>query len=245
MTSTLTLSKGSHQVTLDVLRGLPEPEVMGSRHKPIPHWHLIDTLVDQIYDRNWHIVKSSYAVARGGATLFGVMDLRDTGAPTGAGTGISFGFRSSTNQITAIKGVAGFRVFNCDNLTLSGDMFVLHSKLTTRLNLPFAIANGLNKFLTQADSLCRDIVEMERHALTTGEAKQRCFDVFDRGALPLHLFDNVSQLYFHPQREHPDCTPRTLWGLHNACTRAVKLLSPAAQFNAAVSLGTAFKETSA
>lgn len=244
MTSTLTLTKGSHRVSLDVLRNLPDPEAMGARHKPIPHWHLVDTLVDQIDRRGWSVVKSNYAVARGGATLFGVMDLRDTGAPTGAGTGISFGFRSSTNQITAIKGVAGFRVFNCDNLTLSGDMFVLHSKLTTRLNLPFAISNGLNKFLAQADVLCKDIFSMEMHDLTPGEAKERCFDVFDRGALPLHLFDDVSQLYFHPQREHPDCQPRTMWGLHNACTRAVKSLSPAAQFNAAVSLGTAFKEAS-
>jgi hypothetical protein len=238
-TSTLMIHKpGSFRVSLDQLRHLPVPEAMGPRHRPIPHHILVDTIVDQVTDRGWTVAKQQLATARKGRMLFGLMDLR--GPDTTEGLGTTFGFRSSTNQSFAIRGVAGARVFVCDNLALSGQEFVMNHKLTTRLNLPFLISKALNKFIDQSKTLMEDIEKMKRILLTDSTAKIRLFNLFNSGAMPIHLFDDVAQLYFKPQDEHPDCQPRSAWGLHNACTRAIKLLKPAAQFTSTIDVGRQF-----
>jgi hypothetical protein len=219
---------------------------MGRLHKPIPHHILIDTVLDQVADRGWSVAKQQFAVARKGRMLFATMDLRGpkgdvTNAETGDGSSAAFGFRSSVNQTFAIRGVAGQRVWLCDNLCMSGSEFVMRHKLTKLLNLPFLVSGALNKFIEQTETLLGDIEEMRNTVIADREAKVRIFDVFNQGALPLHMFDDVSQLYFRPQDEHPDCQPRTAWGLHNACTRAIKLLNPARQFTAGVDVSRIFK----
>ena len=62
---------------------------------------------------------------------------------------------------------------------------------------------------------------MRAVAITENEAKGQIFDLFNKGVMPLHLFDDVARLYMKPQDEHIDCLPRTMWGLANACTRAI------------------------
>jgi hypothetical protein len=234
---------GSHRVTLDQLRELPVPEAMGRLHKPIHHAILVDTILDQIADRGWSVTKQQFAVARKGQMLFGTMDLR---GPAGSqvddddGTSAAFGFRSSTGQQLALRGVAGQRVWLCDNMCMSGSEFVMRHKLTTRLNLPLLVSQALNKFIEQTTELLVDLTRLRATTIGDREAKVRIFDIFNKGALPLHMFDDVSQLYFHPQDEHPDCQPRSLWGLHNACTRAVKLLSPARQFTSGIDVSRIF-----
>ena len=86
----------------------------------------------------------------------------------------------------------------------------------------------------------QDIENMKKVLLTDSSAKIRLFNLFNNGAMPIHLFDDVSQLYFKPQDEHPDCQPRSAYGLHNACTRAIKLLKPAAQFTSTIDVGRQF-----
>lgn len=244
MSSSMTVHvPGSKRVTLGELEQMETIAPMGRLHKPIPHHVLAHTIIDQVADRGWEVIKRQFAVGRKGALLFGVLDLKGPASMRindEDGTTSSFGFRSSTNQTFAIRGVAGQRVWICDNLCMSGDMFVMQHKLTIRLNLDELVSRALNLFIKQTDTLLTDMNVMRQTAITDREAKVRLFDVFNKGALPLHMFDDVSQLYFRPQAEHIDCQPRTVWGLHNACTRAVKLLKPARQFTAGVDLGRLF-----
>lgn len=229
---------GSHFVAYEALRNLPEPESMGSRHLPVPHWKLVDTIRDQVADRGWTVHKEKLGISQKGKRLFGTMQLR--GPDTMDGMDTCFGFRSSTNQSFAIRGVAGSRIFVCDNLVLSGDEFVLNRKSTTLLNLPQMVSVALNKFIDQGKQLLLDIDLMKQNWIDNQTAKLRIFNLFHQGAMPLHLFDNVCGNYFSPQDEHVDCQPRTMWGLHNACTRAIKLLKPAAQFSASIDVGRQF-----
>ena len=231
-------SKGSHRVTLEQLRNLPVPEIMGARHMPVPHWRLIDEIENQVADRRWRVERRDLGVSQKGARLFGTMQLR--GPVEGEDMGTCFGFRSSTNQSFAIRGVAGARVFVCDNLMLSGTEFVLNRKHTTLLNLPEMVSKALNKFIDQSRQLFIDISTMKNNWLDDQTAKLRIFNLFHRGALPLHLFDDVCQYYFDAQDDHPDCQPRSMWGLHNACTRAIKRLKPAAQFSSTIDVGRQF-----
>ena len=81
--------------------------------------------------------------------------------------------------------------------------------------------------------------------LSDQAAKTRIFDLFNQGAMPRHLFDDVSRFYFKPTEEEPDCQPRTAWGLHNACTRAMKVLSPAAHYTNTLNVGRVFQMANA
>jgi len=240
MSSTLSAHSPKFQsklVTLDQIRTIPEPMALGSRHKPVHHARLIDTLLAEIAKRGMTVTREQYALARNQAALFGVLDF----ASLKTGRGLSFGFRSSTDQLMAISGVAGTRVFVCDNMTMSGDMIAFRRKSTSGLDLTEVVGVGFDKFVEQAQVLDLQIEILELTAISDMDAKNRIFDVFNAGVLPLHLFTDVSRYYFKPSDEMTDCQPRTLWGLHNAMTRAARDLSPVRLFRASLELGRAFQ----
>lgn len=235
----------SKLVTIDQLAAMPEPVAMGRVHRPVPHIKLVDAIRNEITNRGFEINRSQFALGAKGAALFGVMDLVDThpGGHTAdqlRGRGISFGFRSSTNQELAIKAVAGTRVFVCDNLALSGDLIAFNRKSTTMLDLGAVIAAGFDKFLQHTQTLDTQIERLESTSLSDGEAKQFVYDIFAAAIMPVRLFDDVNRFYFKPADDMIDCQPRSLWGLHNACTRAMKDLTPVRVFGATVMLGKVF-----
>jgi len=131
-------------------------------------------------------------------------------------------------------------VFVCDNLALSGDLIALQKRNTTGLDLPAAMSDGFDRYLVHTHALNQQIVELRRYLLSTAEAKARILDLFAERVLPMRLFHYVTRNYFNPTAAMPDCQPRTAWGLHNACTRALKLLTPARRFPVNVELGRAF-----
>ena len=241
-------TNGSQTVTLDALRTIPTPPALGSRHAPIPHAALVDALVEGITGRGWNVQGMDLVVAAHGGMIFGTMDLRDPplGKPRVGGkdiaTGTLFGFRSSTDQSLAIQGVAGKRVFVCSNMCFSGDLFVMHRKSTTRIDLPEVIDAGLEQFVAQSHTLDANIDRLRDTPLTDTDAKARIFDLFNDQVLPSRLLTPLAAHYFHPTEEQTDVQPRSLWGLNNAATRSVQLLkSPAQQFESAQNIGQHFQ----
>jgi hypothetical protein len=234
----------SKLVTLDALRALPEPQALGRMHKPVHHAALVDSIHREIDNRGYLVTREELALAANQAALFGVMDLvpkdDQVNLVGNQERGMSFGFRNATDQSMAIKAVAGARVFVCDNLALSGSMFAMERKNTTGLDLGDAVARGFDKFLDHARVLEVSITRLQMTRLTDGMAKELIFDIFSLRVLPSRLFDDVDRFYFKPTDETPDCQPRTYWGLHNACTRAMKDLSPVRGFHANVALGNVF-----
>ena len=51
----LMLERGSHPVTMDALRTLPSPQVLGNRHMPVRHDDFVDAIVMEVGNRNWNI----------------------------------------------------------------------------------------------------------------------------------------------------------------------------------------------
>lgn len=221
------------------LRNLAEPAALGRLHKPVPHSVLVDAIHTELARRSYSIEREQLALSRTGAALFGVLDLkRSDDGP--AGRGIAFGFRNATDQQFGIRAVAGTRVFVCDNLALSGDLIAISRKNTTRLDLGDAIALGFDKFAAHSSALEIQVARLEATTVTDGEAKRIVYDLFAARILPVRLFDDVNRFYFEPTPLTPDTEPRTLWGLHNACTRAVRDLTPVRAFHASAALGRAF-----
>ena len=236
----LMLERGSHPVTMDALRTLPSPQVLGNRHMPVRHDDFVDAIVMEVGNRNWNIESLNMGIANGGKELFGVMDLR---GPEGFGADMRslYGFRNSINQKFSRQAVAGARVMVCSNLCFSGDMFVMRRKNTINAILSEGIAEGMDKFMGQTALLQRDVERLKNFELTDGRAKEAIFDIFNDGVLPHRLLPEVGQLYFSDDRPE-DCEPRTMWGVNNACTRSIKKLpSDNSQFAHAVDIGKHFQ----
>ena len=225
------------------LVNLPEPQALGRLHKPVPHHVLVEAIRNECVRRGYDIKREQLAVSKTNAALFGILDLQpklEGQALVESARGIAFGFRNATDQQFGIKAVAGTRVFVCDNLALSGDLIAISRKNTTRLDLGDAIALGFDKFAAHVSSLELQVARLEATEVTDGEAKRVVYDLFAARILPIRLFDDVNRFYFTPTDETPDTQPRTLWGLHNACTRALRDLSPIRGFSASSALGKAF-----
>jgi len=239
------LNKKSSITTIEQLRELPFPESRGSRHEPVPHYLLVDSLEVEAMSRGYSVKRSQLSINAAGTKLFGVMDLIPPGVVDVTERGMSIGFRNSTNSSLSIKMVAGNRVMVCDNLAMLGDLIAVLQKNLGGLDLDAVLAEGFDKFLQHASTLDLHIMRMQATNITDIAAKAKIFDVFANRVLPVNLFDDVRGFYFNPSDEMLDCQPRTEWGLHNAFTRAMKGLAPATFFAANVELGRNFGMTSA
>lgn len=240
--STLTLGNSRFQSSLTTYEGLaalPVPQPLGRRHRPIPHTRLVDAVREEADRRGLGIDRERFAVSKNGASLFAVVDLV---AREGAERGTSLGFRNSTDSSLGLYGVAGSSVFVCDNLVMSGTMFALRRKNTLGLDLRDAMVGAFDRFDAQTEALDVSIDRLAATPLTDSEAKVWIYNVFAAGIAPIRLFDDVSRYYFMPERMRaPECEPRTLWGLHNAFTRAFRDLQGPRAFSASVALGAAFE----
>jgi hypothetical protein len=87
-----------------------------------------------------------------------------------------------------------------------------------------------------------DIARMKSRELADDEAKAIVHDAFARRSpvLPMHLFREVSRLYFDDVGQRQKFEGRNVWSLNNAFTEVVKLLKPAPQAQAHISVGRYF-----
>lgn len=243
--SSLIAHAGATKVDRDVLRSLPKPEPKGPRHAPIAHIDLVESITRAATDRGLTIRREDLAVQRGAALIFGVMDFDAPGLseqllPEGEGGCLSLGFRAGNDRQMSLQAVAGGRVFVCDNLCFSGDMIALQRKHTTGLDLDKEVDGALDRYLEHANRLGDELRRLQDTAITDDEAKVIILDIFAEGALTPTKLPQVIDNYFHPNEGMTDCLPRTLWGLHNACSRIVRDLRPKPAFEATALLGRLF-----
>lgn len=215
-----------------------QPPVGTSTWRPVAHAELVGNIIDQLPRLGLTVVREQYAVGKGGLALFGTLDLKN-----GHGSeerGIALGFRHSNDRRLPVHLVGGARVFVCDNLALSGEKIALH-RHSRGLHLAQLIRRGLDRFMDAYRRFEANVIEAERIPIEDNDAKVKLFDLRYQGVLPVSIFDEAAQNYFRAaQFGYADSAPRTSWGLHNACTRAVKALAPASQFRTLTDLGRAF-----
>jgi hypothetical protein len=241
MESTL-LAKRSKIVDRVQLAALEVPTVLGRRHRPVPHHVLLETLEGVLGDGGLRITEERLAVSRDdGARLFGVLQVEPTRADhplmpaAHEGQGFAIGLRSSVDCKLSIRLNASARVFVCDNLCMSGAS-ILVRKSTIRLDLPRALAEGVERYVGAQLQLANDIERARNVEITDEGAKVLLHDVFARRVLPARLFHAVVGNYFTPEPGWTDCAPRTVWGVHNSLTRAMRDMAPAPKFRATIAL---------
>jgi len=230
--------RGAQVVTRAELARIPTP-VGTWTHKPVAHAELVDVLTDRLQERGLVISREKLVVSANGMQIFGVLDFQNGIALPGLGR--AMGFHAAKDKTLSINIVAGVTIFCCDNCSLSGSAIVMKRKHSRNLSLASEINLALDRFETGRRVFEQSVERLQVRALTDERAKVAIFDMVYTGVLGQSMFDEVAQNYFKAEeRGLEDSTPRTVWGLHNAATRAIKALSPASMYRTTRDLGRYF-----
>lgn len=226
----------SELVTRDELLTIPPPSATPT-WRPIAHGDLIAAIDRQLLVRGITIRSEKFAIQRGGARLFAVLDLsiESSGECCAA-----MGIRTANDQSMALEIAVGVKVFVCDNLAFSGDLIALRRKHTAKFDLNADISRAVDRYQAHLVALQRTIAAAREAPVSDDEAKCLIFEAFRYEILPIRCFRQVAETYFNPGSGMSDVEPRTMWGLHNAFTRAVRQMAPAPAFAATTELGKFF-----
>lgn len=232
-------------VSRDDLAEMPAPESRGRMHHPVAHVSVVEAIDRASRARGLEITREEFALQRGGDMVFGIFDFQALGAGpdlkvTDKDGGFSLGFRGSNDRQMSLQMVAGRRVFVCDNLIFSGDMFAMRRKHTSGLELDEEVGEGIDRYLVHCGRLNKEIARLRANPLHDDDAKRLIFDAFAERVLPVTHFPKVVTNYFDPDDEMVDCQPRNRWGLHNAFTREIRGMRPEKRFERTSGLGKFF-----
>lgn len=225
-------------MTLDELRTLPQPEALGTRHKPIHPAQLIDTIVDTFQNGyNMEVARTSFAMNPKATQLFGIIDLAP---PTeGASRTWSVGLLSSIDMSSALKLAGGAGVFVCENFMVNGEVVIMR-KHTTGLQLE----QEINKMVGKSLEVCKAnealISRQEALSIDDAQAFNLLGEALVSNLLPAAKVREAGDLYFKAELE--DVKPRSLWGLHSAFTREVQNLNPGRRVPTTVEIGKFFRD---
>lgn len=233
------LYANSSLVTRAELKAIPPPASTAT-WKPIAHYDLIQAIDRQLAVRDIRIVKEQFAVQREGLRLFGVLELAVPGPDPSADYRFAMGVRTANDRSEALSIVAGAKVFVCDNLTLSGDLIAIRRKHTVGFDLNADISRAIDRYQSYLQVFHRQLDDLMYRPLEEAQAKVMIFEAFAIEILPIRFFPAVAETYFKPAPAMTDVQPRTLWGLHNAFTRAVRQMAPGPAFQATTRLGKFF-----
>jgi hypothetical protein len=230
----LIVHRGATRVTRAELAAIEAPPATAT-WKPIKHAVLVGAIHEELAHRNITVVKEDYAVQRRQSMLFGVMVLNYLQTDEFAA---ALAFRHANDQSEAVKMYAGVRVFNCDNMSLSGDEIILHKKHSPRFQLAAALPEAFDKYQDGALQLTRDIDELKGAVCAHLDAKAMIYDIFRRRLVPLRLFHPVVDSW---HRQLPDAEGSSNeWVLHNCFTEHIKTLAPNVAMRSTVRLGKFF-----
>jgi hypothetical protein len=235
MTGTLSHANSQLVTREQLLTIAPPPST--ATWRPIAHADLITAIDRQLLVRGITIQAERFAIQRDGARLFAVLDLS---LERSGECCASLGIRTANDRSLALEIAVGVRVFVCDNMTFSGDLIALRRKHTARFDLNADISRAVDRYQAHLLTLQQQITSIQQAPLSDLQAKALIVDAFSQEILPLRYFKPVTETYCHPTPDMTDVLPRTLWGLHNAFTRAIRQMAPAPAFEATTALGQFF-----
>lgn len=223
---------GTNKIGREELRLVPTPDGTESHH-PLPHYSIVDALVETLAFRHIAVVRDEYAVSEDGMRMFGVLDLETSVE----GCRFSIGIRNSNDKSMRLAMTVGYRVFVCDNMAFHGDFTPVLAKHSKRFNLIDAVSVGVDRMQRNFEPMRLQITAWKHSLISNDEVKLVIYRAFVEEALeaPKHLARRVHELYFNPQFE--EFAPPTRWSLSNAFTSAFKELDPIPQFKATAKLG--------
>lgn len=230
----LMVHAGAKRLGRQDLLAMPTPEATDT-HRPIAHSTLVQGIIEALAYRHIEVVQEEYAATPDGMRLFGVLGL----SLSSGDIRLAIAFRNSNDKSFALGLVAGFQVFCCDNLSLSGEFVAVSKKHSKNLDVVETLALGIDRVQRRFQPMIAQVDVWKNHALPDIRAKEIMFDAALGGVdMPARLMRDVAHEYFEPQYE--EFKPRNLWSLQNSFTSAFKALDPIPMYRATASLGEYF-----
>jgi hypothetical protein len=240
-------AKHGYPVERAVLDYLPPAKQRGARHLPIPHNTLVSTLLAESEKRGLKVSQESYTLAGKGTRLFGLFTFEQRSISADLEQRWQLGFRHGNDGSMSVRIAVGRHVMVCSNGCFSGDEDVLKRKHTSGLHLEAEVSGAFDRYLTAQETLDERLKALAGTPCTDEQAKAKLLDCFvhhDSLApiAPMRLLPEAHKYYFGSGDglRTSDCAPRTMWGLHNAVTRALRVLPPPAATLASRKLGQRF-----
>jgi hypothetical protein len=232
MQSTLIAHCGTTKVTRDELKMIPVPDTTRT-FKPIPHYEVVDALVEAMSFRYIGVVRDEYAVSPDGMRMFGVLDLETSFN----GCRFAIGIRNSNDKSLRFALTSGIRVFVCDNLSFQGEFTPVLAKHSKNFSIVDSLAIGVDRIQRNFEPLRQQVETWRTRQISDDHAKLVIYRAFIESELsvPRSLARDVHRNYFEPN--HQEFAPRTMWSLSNAFTSALKSLDPIPYFQATAKLG--------
>jgi hypothetical protein len=230
MNNTLIVHAGAKRVTREELLTLPIPSSTET-HKIVPHHEVINQLEEALSFRHIEIVRGDYAIAKDGARLFSLLEVN----AEHEGVRFAIALRNAHDKSMTLAMTAGYRVFICDNMAMSGDFKPLAAKHTRNFDLIDALSIGVDRLQRGWAPLREKIDFMRDKVLPITTAQALIYRAFTEGKFPVRLLKSVHQHYFTPT--HEEFKPRTVWSLSNAFTSAFKEARPDRHFELTARLG--------
>ena len=248
----LSAHKDTNLVTRETLRALP-PVIGTDTFKPVAHIELVETFERELNKRDIQIAlydsgpragekREQFAISKDGMKIFGTLDLTLNGVE---GMAAALGFRQANNREMSLQGIAGMRVFVCDNMAFSGETIILKRRHTSGLNLLDEVVEALNQYEVHYRKLKAEIGDLRGYALEDAAAKIIMHDIFAAELMPVRYFPSVSDVYFNQftKSEQPHFaafSDRTAWSLLNAFTEVQKRMPLTTRMEAAQDIGEVF-----
>ena len=234
--ATLMAHKGAQYVSREVLPFLQLPEETDT-FQPIAHHLLINEIEESLAYRHIKIERSEFAVSPDGMKLFGLLEV------SAGMDGIRFaiGLRNSNDKSMRLGMVAGYRVFVCDNMALSGDFKPMLAKHTKNFDLTESISIGIDRVQRFFKPMKHNILTMKNINLRDNEAIEFIYNSFMDYKFPISLIKEVHKQYFEPEIE--DFKTSNVWSLSNAYTSAFKKLNPVSRYEQTARIGRLIAET--
>src|SRR5437899_3840129 len=166
MSSTLIAHCGTQKISRDELRTIPAPPATAT-HKPIPHYDVVQALIETLGFRKIGVVRDEYAASGDGMKMFGVMDL-ESGFE---GCRFSIGIRNANDKTMRLALTVGYRVFVCDNLAFQGDFTPVLAKHSKNFSVLDSLAIGVDRIQRNFEPLAEQVTSWQENQITDAEAK--------------------------------------------------------------------------
>lgn len=212
----LILHAGGRVVERDEIYDSPTPNGTHT-WTPVPHATVLKLVEQTIVTSGLEVTDSSFALARGGDRMFGVLTLAG-----GTDYATVIGVRNSHDKSFPVSFCLGSRVFVCDNLAFSAEVVVKtkHSRLVLD-RLPRLVNEGIAELINKRG---RQAQRIEAYKEATIRDLPHLHDLVMRSyrakAIPARAIAEVVEEYETPR--HPEFAAPTLWSYFNSVTEVLK-----------------------
>lgn len=212
----LILHAGGNHVSRDQLSSIATPKATHT-WQPVPHESVVQLVEQALTGSGLAITDSSFALARDGARMFGVITLAG-----GTDYATIIGVRNSHDRSFPVGLCLGSRVMVCDNTAFSSEVVVStkHSRLVMD-RLPRLVNEGVAKLIDKRGHQEKRIACYKETEVTgLPHLHDLVLRSYRAGAIPARAISEVLAEYDAPR--HPEWKEPTLWSYFNCVTEILK-----------------------